>query len=108
MTCASTVPPTWRIWSASDAAISSVSTSVMSDTRSCGSMRRQVRMALRAPGSRSAAYTEGKAVRFGMVRVRSLGGVEVEAVARLFADVIDDLFQIAAGGLVKAELAVRP
>src|SRR6266511_4833502 len=106
--------PTWRTWSARLAAISSVSRSVTRTTRSCGAIRRQVRTAFRAPGASSSAYTDGNSVRFCIEIepfLRRSGavcpGFQVEAVARLVADVVHDLLQVSPRLVENAQLAVR-
>src|ERR1700751_1385701 len=108
MTWTSRSAPTWRAWSASEAAISSVSRSVTRATRSWGWTRRHVRTAFRAPGTRSSAYTDRSAVRFCMFGWRSLGRFEAEPVARFVADVVYDFLQISAALFVNSQLPVGP
>src|SRR5512132_2670398 len=101
MTWTSISAPACRASPARLAPISSVSRSVMIVTRSPGRILRHVRTALRAPGTRSSAYTDGSSVRFCMVigPASERGGEArpapfVEPVARFFADVIDDFHQV--------------
>src|SRR5262245_28661231 len=113
MTWTSISAPASRASPARLAPISSVSRSVTIVTRSRGWIRRHVRTAFRAPGTRSSAYTDGSSVRFCIalwVPASARGGETrpapfVEPVARFFTDVIDDFSQVP-GLLVNAKLAV--
>src|SRR6187200_1450208 len=108
-------------WSARLAAISSVSRSVMIETNSPGCTRRHVFTALRAPGIRSSAYAVIVPALFAIAIHLSLSRESFlmrtrcrsrlccrygEPVARLFADVVHDLLQVAAVGLVEPQLPV--